>query len=217
MAAEKRGGTAKWVQIGGLLLLLVALPLGSFYYLKKGADYRREALAEFGDYGRMPALDRYELLAGSLPDSLRGNMYVLSWLADTDSDATQRYGEIWNKLGDQFKDSPHIYFVSFAQDSATAYQFIDRHELAPFREVLPFLRVSKAEFYRLAEQIQLPLSEYDAPGTKPVVALADSSLTVRNFYDLTQEDEVKRLVNHIALFIPLPKEKDIYIDREKEL
>ena len=217
MVAEQKSKKAKWVQIGGLLLLLVALPLGSFYYLKKGADFRRDALAEFGDYGPMPAVDRFPLVAGNLPDSLRGNMYVLSWLSPTSEEATRLYGDTWRKLGDQFKDSPHIYFVSFVQDSARAEAFIVRNGLQPYAAVQPFLRVSQSEFYRLAEQIQLPLSEYDAPGTKPIVALADSSLTVRNFYDLTQEDEVKRLVNHIALFIPLPAEKDILIDRKKEL
>jgi hypothetical protein len=217
MAEQKRRQTARWVQISGLLLLLVGLPLGSFYYLKKGADYRRAALAEFNDYGPMPELARYDLVAGKLPDSLRGNMFVLAWLAETDAEVIGSYAESWRKLGDQFLASPHIYFVSLVQDSALAQRVIQENGLAPYTAIQPFLRLSESAFYQTAERIQLPLSEYDAPGTKPIVALADSSLTVRNFYDLTQEDEVRRLVNHIALFIPLPAEKDILIDRDKEL
>jgi hypothetical protein len=217
MAEQKQRQTARWVQISGLLLLLVALPLGSFYYLKKGADYRRSALAQFDDYGRMPDLERYDLIAGELPDSLRGNMFVLGWLAATSDEATAIYAESWRKLGNQFLESPYIYFVSLVQDSALAQRVIREHGLAPYAAVQPFLRMPESAFYQTAERIQLPLSEYDAPGTKPIVALVDSSLTVRNFYDLTQEDEVRRLVNHIALFIPLPSEKDILIDRSKEL
>jgi hypothetical protein len=214
---KQQSRTAKWVQMGGLFLLLVALPLGSFYYLKKGADYRREALAEFGDYGRIPDLNRYERVAGILPDSLRGTMYVLGWLSESDTAATRIYGETLHRLGKQFKDSPHLYLVSFVQDAAAVQRFVDRYDLAEYVAIQPFLRVDESSFYQTAGSIQLPLSDYDAPGTKPIVALADSTLNVRNFYDLTQEDDIKRLVNHIALFIPLPEEKDILIDRPKEL
>lgn len=209
--------SAKWMQIGGLLLLLVVLPLGSFYYLKKGADYRREALAEFGDYGPMPDLTAYEPLLGELPDSLRGNMFVLAWLSDSGVESSTRYGEALQRLGEQFKDSPHIYFVTLVQDKELGLRFADQYELGEYAAIEPFLRLDNTAFYRSAEAIDLPLSEYDAPGGKPIVALVDSRLTVRGFYDLTREEEVKRLVNHIALFIPLPEEKDILIDRAKEL
>jgi hypothetical protein len=45
-------GVSKFIQISGLLLLLVILPLVSWYYLRRGYDYQLQARSELYDYGQ---------------------------------------------------------------------------------------------------------------------------------------------------------------------
>ena len=202
-----------------LLLLLVGFPAVSFFYLKQGADYRRSALAEQEDYGKMPDLNGLTPIRGTLPADLHGAMTVVGWLDPTKEEGSRIYGRTLDSLYRQFEDSPNLYFttVVLAEDPQVAVDtFVNRYGL-PEDKMISFLRADERDFARTAENFSLPLGSYDSPGIQPVVALVDSSLTVVKHYDLARRDQKLGLVQLISLIIPLPEKQEIILDRGKEL
>ena len=202
-----------------LLLLLVVLPAVSWWYLSSGFEYRKEAIMTQGDFGKMPILDDLPPLRGELPATLRGSMTMVGWLDPTKAEATSVYGSTLDSLYQQFKDSPNLHFVTVMLANApreTADQFAKRYNLPP-DPMLSFVRADERKFKSTAEAFQLPLSQYDAPGTEPIVALVDSSLTIVKHYNLARRDETIGLVELISVIIPLPERRDIIVDRNREL
>ena len=202
-----------------LLLLLVVLPLISFIYLSGGSDYRREALATRGDYGKMPDLHRFTEVRGALPADLRGAMTVVGWLDPTKQAGTRIYGQTLDSLFTQFKDSPNLYFTTIvlASDAeGAADDFAATYNL-PEDAMLSFLRADAGDFAASADSFNLPLGQYDSPGIQPIVALVDSSKTIIRHYDLARRDETVGLVQLISLIIPLPERKEVILQRDKEL
>ena len=202
-----------------LLLLLVVFPLISFIYLSGGSDYRREALATRGDFGKMPDLRQFTPVRGQLPAELRGAMTVVGWLDPTKEEGTRLYGRTLDSLFTQFRDSPNLYFTTIvlASDAeAAADTFAETYNL-PEDQMLSFLRADASEFAASADSFHLPLGQYDSPGIQPVVALVDSSSTIISHYDLARRDETVGLVQLISLIIPLPEKKEVILQRDKEL
>lgn len=211
--------TKKMLNTGVLLLLLVVLPLVSFFYLRGGSNYRKEAILSQGDYGRMPDLHQLTPVRGELPAELRGSMTVVGWLDPTKEEGTVVYGHMLDSLYQQFKDSPNLYFTTIvlAEDPAVAADTFARRYHLPDDPMVSFLRADDRTFGETAENFKLPLGTYDSPGIQPVVALVDSSLTIVKHYDLARRDETVGLVQLVSLIIPLPQKKEIILDRGKEL
>lgn len=211
--------TKRILKFGVVVIVLFAMPLVSFIYLSGGEDYRRQAIEQMGDFGKMPDLSTLPVIEGKLPKSTRGAMTVIGWLDPTKEAGTQLYGHMLDSLYQQFKDSPNLYFttITLAEDPQRAVETFTTTYNLPRDEMISFLRADERAFAQTAEAFQLPLGEYDSPGIQPVVALVDSSLTIVNHYDLARRDEAIGLVQLISLIIPLPEKQDIILDRGKEL
>jgi len=200
-----------------VLFLLVGLPAVSYWYLKTGYDYRKEAILTQGDFGEMPDLSELSAVIGKQPASYRGAMTVVGWLDPSKPATAKQYGTILDSLYTQFEDSPNLYFTTITlgdQAAQTVANFTQEHQL-PSDKMLSFLQADQAAFNQTAADFQLPVGTL--PGESPVVALVDSSLTIVKHYDLNQRDETIGLVQLISLIIPLPERKDIVVDRTKEL
>lgn len=202
-----------------VLLLLVGLPAVSYYYLKTGYTYRKDAILTQEDFGKMPDLSALPVVRGKRPASYRGAMNVVGWLDPTKPVASRQYGTMLDSLYQQFKDSPNLYFTTLvlAKDPAAAVtDFTTEHNL-PASGMLTFLRADENQFARTAADFKLPLGGYDAPGEDPIVALVDSSLTVVKHYNLDHRSETIGLVQLVSVIIPLPERKDLILERAKEL
>ncbi|WP_116105247.1 hypothetical protein [Lewinella sp. IMCC34191] len=200
-------------------ILLVGFPAVSFIYLKQGADYRRAALAEQEDHGKMPDLSALTPVRGALPPQLKGAMTVVGWLDPTKEEGTRLYGQTMDSLFTQFKDSPNLYFTTLvlAENPEEAVERFTTEYNLPEDDMISFLRADERQFAQSAEEFSLPLGQYDSPGIQPVVALVDSSLTIVKHYDLARRDHTIGLVQLISLIIPLPEKQEIILDRGKEL
>ncbi|MEL7161057.1 MAG: hypothetical protein AAFN92_09880, partial [Bacteroidota bacterium] len=199
------------------LFLLVGLPAISYWYLKTGYEYRKEAILTQGDFGKMPDLSDLPAVRGKLPATLRGSMTVVGWLDPTKPATARQYGIMLDSLYVQFADSPNLHFTTLtkadnAQQAANA--FAQTHNL-PADPMLSFLAVDEMTFAKTVQDMALPTGT--RPGESAIVALVDSSLTIVKHYDLAQRDETIGLVQLISLIIPLPARKDIIVDRTREL
>lgn len=202
----------KYLNIAAVVLLLVGAPVGSYFYMKHGYEYRVKAIEAQGDFGPMPDLQHLAPLEGALPAKLRGNMVVVGWLDEQQPQTAATYGNMLDSLYVQFKDSPHLYFTTIAKgDPAFVSRWTQENNLPP-DDMLSILSSNEEEFSNTAKGFNLPVE----PGMEPMVALVDSSMTIRKYYNLADRDEAIGLVQLISLIIPLPEKGDIVLDPKKE-
>lgn len=206
------------VQIGGLLLLLVVLPLGSWFYLQTGLDYRLQSIQELQEIARLPAfeLTNYN---DSTVQSKRFEDYLLIGHFHNEPQS-QAYAELLVRLKAQFDDREDVFFSTFvvgneAEQRAQSLQFLYDYELEDEAQVF-MLHDSPERISRLAEQAALPLQDHN-------MSLADNSLlffadsaSIRGFYDFHNAEDLKRLIKHITLNLHQVKEPDLIFRREAE-
>ncbi|MCG8332111.1 MAG: hypothetical protein MI974_30785 [Chitinophagales bacterium] len=214
MASNK--GKKNWVQIGGLLLMLVVFPLVSWYYLQTGLNYRLEARAEqqaianvpnqnFSNYnGEEVALDRFKDYL------LIGHFYSESH--------KDKYLPLLTKLYHQFDERKDVYFVTFSADTSmsavvNAKQMLSDSMLIDEEQVF-FL--NSTEVKALSSALKLPFEERNMSLVDNSLLFFADSAVVKGFYDIKQEEDVKRLVKHITLNLHPLEEKDIIFERETE-
>ncbi len=212
----------KILQTIALLLFLVGLPLGSWYYLQRGLDYRLDAMEELKTYGEAPD---FELTTADdsllTKGDLRGKLVVAAFLTTAEKERPDRYGEVLSKLLDQFGEGNNFKMLVHGTDTLAdtpraLLRFAATHRLTD-EDVCHFLPPELPAFEKLArEGYRLPLDAGTELRDNPYLALADSSLTIRNYYDITEESQVRRLVEHIAMIIPRAPERDLVFKREKE-
>ena len=152
-----------------LAIFVLIVPLGSWYYLKSGLEYRKKALAE------LSILEGIDSNLDSL--SLFKNRTTLLVISQDSS-----VKENLLKINDQFKNSPG--FNIYVSDT-----------------IAPFLSIPK----NYMSQVFGKYDDYD-------YLLIDNKMQIRNKYHNNIE-EIKRLIEHMALIIPRPKEVDIKIKK----
>lgn len=201
-----------------LLAFLVLVPLGSWYYLRMGYDYRKEALDQMRDLGPFPVLNA-NTVDGKLNvvDSLEGKMVIAHVLSTANEDLTSKYGKAVKELHEQFKFTNRLAIVTLGADPT-----VDTPE-----------RLSKfAQQYELEKQPHYYLIAPDSNGVESIAkqlyfpeldlknsiyfALADTSKTVKNHYVITDEESVRELVVHTAMFMPKSPRRRVIFKRETE-
>ena len=218
MAKTKIIGQMGLLQLAGLFLLLVIFPLGSWYYLRTGLDYRLQEMQELKDYGKIP-----DFTLANYNDSLvsaerfSDGLVVGYFLTGRHE---KQFVEKLVKLHDQFDERDDIFFLAFATDTSRAtkerlQQFAAVNGLEDEEQNF-FLRGTKDEVEHLAKACGLPFEEKGMSLSDNSLAFFADSLMVRSFYDLAEEESLKRLVKHITLNIPPKKDKELLFQREVE-
>ena len=102
MAQPQQRNSNKIVKGLGLLLFLVVLPGGSWYYLQKGLDYQKDLRAELTSYGDIPAFQLMDT-AGKLRDSsiFSGKIAVVGFVTPEVLEQPKQM-ELLAKLYDQY-------------------------------------------------------------------------------------------------------------------
>lgn len=180
-------GVNKFIQISGLLLLLVILPLVSWYYLNRGYDYQLLARSELKDYGQWQ-------ISGSGLDTM-GYTFVFATLADK-SLKDSNFNHTLNQLNAQFGDRLDFYIG-----------------LLDYQEEDSVLTLSEPSNFIFIDLDNFKSGQSLVSGR---FYLADRKSTIRNSYDYFQVDEVKRMVEHIALILPQQPSSDIIYAPEEE-
>jgi len=219
MAKEKRFSTfSKTIQSIILLFFLVALPFGSYYYLRSGFEYRKEAMDQLEEHGEMPTFT-LRTQTGKLLDSdaLKGNLVIVHFMekAALSAENLQQIA----MMNDQFDNSGKVVFLSHIMDANAADSTMLEQKAMDLdieAERGWFLLYDNAgKMTAVAKKYPKPKSSNLAKSSYAM--LVDSSLMVRNFYSLEEEASVRDLVTHIAMIIPREKDReDIVFKRKKE-
>lgn len=218
MGAKKVLRRKKIVQFVGLLLLLVLLPLGSWFYLKTGLDYRAQAFKELKDIAPLPAFELQNYNDSTARAAQFEDQLVVGHFFNEPH--KELYAQQLSKLYEQFDDRQDIYFLSFqpgasVAQQAEAAQFLLNHKLEDEEQVF-FLGGSERRIKQLSQDIKLPLEEQSMElSDNSLLFFADSAM-VRGFYDMREEAAMKRLIKHLTLNLHPTEEADIIYDPETE-
>ena len=194
----------KILQFAALFLLLVGQPAGSWYYLQKGLDYRLETMGQLSDHG-----DFKLLTAGT--SSATEQVRVINFLANEPAQREQQ-GELLSKLYAQFDKREDFQLITFWDSTAFA-------GLDTFRRKYGLEEEPQCTFGPLGQQVWQQFVTTYKEGAKQAaqqMALVDMDGNIRNFYAQDQEAEIKRLVEHIALLLPMKKQAKPELRREIE-
>jgi hypothetical protein len=199
-------------------MLLIVFPAVSWYYLNSGLQYRRAAMEELDDYGTFPNAP-WTLADGSAisPAFLHGKMILANVLPVEDQELYQQFGRTIQKLHDQFDERNELAFLALVPgDSAQVYEraeaFRNAFELSDNAQIF-FLTVGKEKLGDIRSRILQP---QEGVNEDALFLLADTSATIRRYYDVREEADIKRLVEHIALLLPLKKDRELIFRREAE-
>jgi hypothetical protein len=202
-----------------LLLLLVGLPIGSWYYLRLGLDYRLDTKAELQDFGPMPA---FELK--NFNDSLIGQARFEEGLTVGyffSEPHAALYGQKLAQLFDQYDERDDVLFVAFQADTSAAARARAEGFLREYQAHAPeqvfFLAAAAPEIRTLAQAFQIPFEEKGMTLSDNALLFFADGPMLRGFYDMRQEEDIKRLVRHITISLPLKREKELIFKRDKEI
>lgn len=175
-----------------LLLLLAGLPLGSWYYLREGYNYRKTLINQLQPLGQLYVVELPDSRDSLIRfDDFRGKALVVADIGSGNTSAM----ETLRSIGEQFAESRAVSVAMLipSEEAASAQDFFQ-----PAMEEHPGL------FYILkgdvagVEKLRQSLSFSGETN----VALADSSLTVRQVYQIGDEKDIRRLIEHLVIVIP---------------
>lgn len=211
-----------YIQAAGLLLLLLVLPLGSWYYLSSGLNYQREARGELKDYGTVPAfqfVDQDQNVVTA--DSLKGNMVLASFFFKGHPENASRFKTL-QALHEQFDDRKKIWFIqhvfptkqgaaidlkAFAQEK----DFEDLGQIFYLSGDQSSMEAVLADGYKMpkeglpkneAGEIQLEATFPSPINDYPYFVLIDEVGKIRSYYDSSEPGQMKRLVEHMSFVMP---------------
>lgn len=175
-----------------LLLLLAGLPIGSWYYLREGYNYRKNIMDQLQNLGSLPDVELSDHRDSLIRfGDFRGKALVLADIEAGDAAAL----EALRNIGDQFAESGAVSIAVLAPDAyAVAMQ-------AAFQSVVQEQPGLFHVFKNGSEQAQQLRKNLPLAGSANV-ALADTSLAVRQVYDLANTQDVRRLIEHLVIVIP---------------
>jgi hypothetical protein len=210
-------------QLGALLMLLIVFPAASWYYLNSGLQYRRSTMAELKEYGTFPHKS-WGLVDGSQLASsyLKKKMLLAHRLPAADqAELLAQYGTTLRRLHDQFEEREELVFLTLLAGDSSRVQdqvntFADAYDLND-QEQQFFIHLDQEDARDLGQGVLQPQAIAGAD-TEPTafLLLTDTTATIRRYYDIRKEADIKRLVEHIALLLPFKKDRELIFKREVE-
>ncbi len=185
-----------------VVVILFVLPGGSWLYLQRGLDYRKASLAELQDLGKTGdfQLKNQKNLMIS-PEMLRGRVSVINFLPE-DKEMGKSLSERIAKVHQSFDDTEDVIFLSFMPADSSA-QLLDIANSMGIKDDKQWFLIGtdNDEWQRLAKEV------YKIPNPENGVALVDTSMTIRKYYDINANQDMGRLVEHISIVIPEQKRR----------
>ena len=203
-----------------ITIMVIGFPAVSYVYLKDGYNFRKGLLESVSDYGPAPEISALESVQGELPDSLSGNLVLVGWLMDTQSETAQRLGRNFDSLAVQFENSPHLFLTTISPPSLSEteiHAWRDEYGLPQVGNLVHLLRADSAQIHSAIDDYALSEVEVSELGQEPIVALINARGRIIKHYNLHRKEETASLVQFVAAFIPLPEEEDIILERDNEL
>jgi len=203
----------------------VLCPAASWYYLQKGLDYQKEARKEIVVKQN---LDVSQLIPEHIKNdsTLIKNRLRLLLFDDKLSQSPNRK-ELKAKLVDQFESSQGVFIIELirgTEDSESSELLSDMYVRKvmdiPAYDLLISQKLGQPNYKNINGKLILDKLVKGKPITKEShlnAVLIDHQNGLRNFYDTSDPERVKRMVEHMAILIPRVDKEKAELIREKEM
>lgn len=181
-----------------LLLVLFVLPGGSWYYLKKGADYRISHIKDMVSKGDFNNENIVGITKPNI-DSLYGKTIIVG-LSNQESTHLQKMDSQLEKLMDQFGERKDFKIIRLVESESGAEDFVETSQ-----KHIWVANQTKASIEKCGIASEM---------NYPIWALVDHENQIRNYYAL---DDFEKLVVQSAMILPIEKRKKIDLKRDKEI
>ncbi len=195
-----------------LLVILVGFPAASYIYMNNGYNWRKQAVSELGQYGKIrPAFlilsngERQNRLESSVavihvfekdPDLTEANRKIL--------DDGERLFKQFGMLGDMRVRSD--FRIAMVIDGGTA-EFTSYRQKLPNSDYATFVWTGGLDAWKGI--VDYGFQQFcKKEGVEPFpeyYALTDTSGQIRRYYNALDEKQVGRMVEHIAMLLPSAK------------
>ena len=182
--------------------VLFLLPIGSLYYLYMGRTHSRTAVAELEKLGTVAGFELKNQQSQPIsPASLHGKVTVVNFLPK-DLTAAKPLADRIAKVHQSFDETDDVIFLSFIEEDSTQTLLQMAGKLGIEDHLQWYLLgTTAAEWNRLSKEV------YHLPNPELGVAIADTSLTIRKLYDINNNQQMGRMVEHIAKVVPKQKRR----------
>lgn len=181
-------------QLFVLLFMLVIFPALSWYYLKLGFDFRKNAHDEMGNYGKV----NRSLISPS--DTI--DLYRKILVVGNKFEEGSQLDSFFAKAYQQFDDREDVYFLFLSKDSSNINTVQKKHWsykiLNDSIDINHF--ISEKKMNLLANE----------------VFITDTTGIILNKYNLLVETDVQKMIRHIAVVLPAVEKKKLRFRKEIE-
>ncbi len=222
------------IQLAILVFFIVFMPLGSWYYLQLGFSYHEKLMSELKDYGKLPEFVLLTQDNDTVTNSdLHGKIIVANFY-NNEKPTTKAATDYARRILGQFKSQKDLNFLFYSltpnlEDANSLANIAKKEELEEKRAY--FLTGDNDQMTRLLiANFKIPLLDERAedgtisfesnvnslPEEYPYFALIDSSLTIRNYYNINDKTSMNKLVEHLAIILPREKKSKAVLKPETE-
>jgi len=215
----------------GLLLFLVVLPGGSWYYLQKGLAYQKELRKELTVYGTVPAFQLKDV-NGVLRDSsiFSEKISVVAFLTPevlTNPKSIEPLARLYDQFDKKDVSRMVVFGLSWPEDKMEGFRSLaEKYEM---NEVDKCYFIADESVDNLMNNgFKWPtengvgdklFSTTSSPQNKngyPHYILVNMNREIINYYDYSDADRIRTMVEHVAISIPLEKRPKPKLRREQE-
>ena len=208
MANEKQSRIKGVTQVVVVTLFLVAMPLATFIVQSTGAAEGRALYKDLKqNLGLLPKNFAATNYSGQSFQSseLHGQTLVVSWATPQSRDSVLALMKTIDRIPQFQEEVDNLQFVTF--DTGTDSMFFKNYYINLTRNEREKWQILRGGA-DIQQNVKLP-NDY-------IVALVDTSGIIRRFYDIREQDECRKLVEHISI-MPLRKKKTIEKKDQKQM
>jgi hypothetical protein len=189
-----------------VFIAVIGLPFVSWYYLRMGIDYRKKKLSEMKAIGALPALNLTTLTGDTAVfKTLYRKIFIIADLKNMQGEPLKKTLTTVGRIHKQFDDRKDILFIvnlpaQMPVNELNAYKLNDEQQV----------------FLWKTNDGEVPLADFNIQKFDNAFYLVDAFRQVRRAYNAEFELDLKNLVEHCAMLIPMVKEEDPTLIRTKE-
>lgn len=206
-------------RIIAISVFLVGFPLVSWYYLNEGYKYRISILKELDQ--NLGTLPPFKLVnqAGKTVDNMfmKEKVIVANFMALDAVEESETYISKLYNIQDQFDKKDDILFYTYIKaDSLKAVQNYVNALAIKEEKQWNFLTGTDVQMEQFIQQFPFPENSSKRYAGNSTVAIVDTSSNIRFFYDLNNDREASKLIEHIANLMPQAPPEEARMKRELE-
>lgn len=206
--------------------IIVVCPAASWVYLQKGLNYQKDARKEI-------VVSQTLDVAKFIPEHITTDSSLLEnrlrlVLFDNNKGSDAARDELKLKLIDQFESSKGVLILEFVKSSGDASlsnevvseMYVRKELTANEFENMLSRRIGQPIFKNIDDKLildQLAKNEPLKDNSASYAILIDHENGLRNFYDTSNPDRVKKMVEHMAILIPRRDIEKAELIREREM